>query len=241
MDRLVTTMGIGLMLVLVIRIPTSAQCDSHLKDDSYAFLQVVETYFDLIGESSPLYRGVIYSDRYRADKHPFLEENEWTLGTITYDGVYYPSVYLKYDLVNQLVITTYDFNTVYQLESEKIKQFELRGLTFTKMDPMKTPDNKNVFYELVHCNRASFLVSRRKSLKEVKDYQSLSTEYPEEDRYYILKDDVLHKVGGKRSVLTVLEDRKKELKSYVAKNNLLFSGNTKGAIHRMVSYYNSLP
>ena len=60
------------------------------------------------------------------------------------------------------------------------------------------------------------------------------------DRYYIRKDGNMYRVRKKRSILKVLADRKKEVKSFIRTNYFDFRTNPDYQLTEVVRYYDSL-
>lgn len=213
-----------------------SQCQRYLSSSTPPFENVLKYYYDTIGDASPIYRGLIYTDQFGGKDHPFLEENRWVLGSLLYDDLYYPEIYLKYDVVNQILLTTHNFNNAFIIDDSKIKRFKLEKRLFTKLD--LSADHS--YYEVIVCGDVSVVALRLKRLKEIKEYPSTRREYPTDDKFFIVKNENLYRVKGKRSVLEVLEDQKKQLKKFISLNKIYFIQDLGNSLSSVVTYYNSL-
>jgi hypothetical protein len=203
-------------------------------------------YSNTIGNEANLYNGVEYAgyNEHNNDVgNAYFLSNDWSDGSVEYDGGQYDNVSLMYDLVtDQLILEQPYSHFKLALISGKVKNFTLGGHTFvylagSKNDSLIRPG----FYDRLYGGRTSVFARRSKHLVQRIELREVVIEYPPTTRYFILKDGVFFPVKSRASVLAVFRDRKKELRKLIRKNRLNFSDDREHAIAEVAGYYDAPP
>lgn len=158
------------------------------------------------GEYSPL-----------KDEHPFYLSYDWIYGSVLYDGQFYDSIMLQYDIaLDQLVIESHMYGTQIQLIKSKVHSFTLEDRKFINMDS----SSMKGFYEVLYDGETKVLAKRIKRLQERISSSEITREFEEKNRYYMLVNEKFVAVKNKKSALKALRSNKKELQQkYQALNS----------------------
>jgi len=199
---------------------------------------VIANYSNSISAQSHLYNGSAYTEYIsQNDEHPYFID-EWIEGSVVYDEEFHDNVPLLYDisLDRNIVDNQYSIKKV-MLVFEKVSEFTIQGHHFVMLKNTPLPVG---YYELAYDGPSKVYVRHRKSLQSKAVDYSVVNLFEEKKLYYIYKDGTFYSVRGKRSVLKLLEDKKKELKKFIRDNKLQFGNEKTRDISRLVQYYDQL-
>ncbi len=172
--------------------------------------------------------------------HPYLESSEWRTGSIYYDGELYNNVTMLYDLVNDELIVPH-FNNFYRvvLVKEKVSQFSFSDRFFKKITSDKQkPIIGTGYYEFLYQNEDMQLIAKR--IKTIRTIQSsverkIEKEFDTQNRYYLIKNDIYYSVKNQRDLISILEDKRKEIQAYIREiNNEV---NSEDILIKIVEFY----
>ncbi|MBL7876795.1 MAG: hypothetical protein JNL53_14100 [Cyclobacteriaceae bacterium] len=199
----------------------------------------IRLYDQTIQENSRLYNGHEFIDpfvRSQLDGHPYFVTDEWQSGNIHYDGQYYESVTLKYDLFQDIVLVEHPTShREIELISEKIQSFGIAEHFFVRL---QSPSEG--FYDQIYTGDLKIYSKRYKLTQDNLTTKTKTIEFLPKEKLYILKKDTYYQVSSKSSVLKVLVERKSELKKLLDEENISFKRNKEFALQRMGSYYDQL-
>jgi len=195
-----------------------------------------------LGVQSGLYNGqeyIPYSKlrRYNVFFHDALT---WDKGTVTYDGMTYTDVPIMYDLYkNVLVAQLYNITTSYTLITEKITDFTLQNhhFVYKHSDLLNTNGLETGIYDQLYSGKTEVLVKRKRMLIITSGAQNT---FPEDDQVFIKKGDIYYPAGTEHTLLSILKNKRKELRKYINDNNIVFKDNQELATVRVVIYYDKL-
>lgn len=212
-----------------------------------AFLNTVRIYDKELSRNTMVYTGRSYfDDNNNIQGHQFFVDDYWEHGSVVYDEISYDSIYLKYDIFSdQLLIENFNidgFPSPIILFKDKIESFELMGHHFVRLDRDSISNLKEGFYDIMfQGNENQVLVKRRKEIVNSNEVNTIKEMFTEKDRYYIKKGDICYQVKKRKSVLRVLADRKKEVKSYIKKSGIQFINQPDINLVDVVKFYESFP
>ena len=175
------------------------------------------------------------------EEHPFFQVDDWTNGNILYDGEWYKNVPMLYDMEKNLLIISYYYKGIkMQLNSDRVYEFTVSGHRFINLkQTFDSQEMKSGFYDVLYSGKTSVLAKRSKKYFENINDTQLTQGFRETIQHFLLVQGKYQKVSTKGSVLSLLSDRKKELKTYIRKNRLFVSEREK-SIARVAQYYDSL-
>ncbi|HTH82848.1 MAG TPA: hypothetical protein VL490_07920 [Mucilaginibacter sp.] len=201
----------------------------------------INNYKKTIVLQSGLYNGpeYVFYNRQKKDNVFYQDQSFWVNSTINYNGATYTNVPLVYDLYkNEVVALLYNKTTNYILIPEKLTSFTFQNHFFIYRNvPEGSGNLKSGIYDQLYSGKTEVLVRRTKSLLTLPNQDKL---YPEADNIFIKKAGKYYEADSKGSLLSVLKDRKKDLRKFINDNNLDFKENKDQSIARAVIYYDTL-
>jgi hypothetical protein len=211
-----------------------------------ALNNALNIYSSAIGDNSMIFTGGYYIESNAGiDGHPFYINNFWNTGYIVYQGQRYDSVEIRYDIYRDLVLIKYidHLGQVWpvQIQRAKIKEFNIMGHRFIRMQEDSLSILKPGFFDLLYDGtKASVLAKRRKEIGKTQNVDNLVRKYYTNDIWYIKYDQNYYVVKGKKSLLEVLSDRRDEVKTYLKKNKARLKRDQERQFIEAVRYYNSI-
>ena len=239
--------AVGLVLCssLFVCISSKAQELAEMQAEK-AFENAVNEYDSYLGKNSFLYTGSSYVGPYSGIiGHQFFFDDYWEQGNIIYDQSSFDSIYLKYDIyTDNLLIENFGLNGLpshMKLYGPKVTYFLLHGYTFIRIENDTLSNMKDGFYNLLYDGiSVQAVAKRRKEIVEAHEQNTIREIFVQKDKFYIKKGGKYNQVRNKKSILKVLEDRKKEVKSYIKSQGIYFKVDPDDKLIEVVRYYDSL-
>jgi hypothetical protein len=234
------------LLVLTI-LPVTAMCQLQQEDSlrSISFNNCKDVYYNAIGSELALSNGTLYHEFTPSDTDqgiPYFGTDEFTEGTIYYDGIYFENVPLLYDIVHDKVITSLS-TSINKLEliSGKIKFFEINGHRFLSLIIQENTSKTQVgFVELLHDGKLKLYVKWQKERKKITESGEMQIQYEDQNRIYVNKGNKFFDVKTKSSLLQLMEDKRKEVLKFIRENHLDFKGHQIESSLKVISFYESM-
>lgn len=211
--------------------------------------RTVSDFYLAIGQQSRLYNGheyVPYDPHIKGNALYPPDAQTWATGEVTYDGIIYKSVPLKYDIYKDVLIALlYNHFSSYMLVNEKVHDFGFSGHHFVRINADSLVNDKSGittgFYDRLYGGKTEVLAKRSKSIQHSTDITIiLETYFIEKDDYYVKKGNTYYNVGSKSSFLKVFKDKKAALQQYMRDNHINFSENREVAMAALASYYDQI-
>jgi hypothetical protein len=209
----------------------------------YKITSLENYYKKVIGSFMRPFYGTAYTFiNQRAYGFPFWNTDSMRLGSIVYDHVLYNEIPLQYDIVNQLLVTTEpQKGFLIVLLSDKINSFSIDGHHFFTI---KANDSNNIiktgYYERLINNNYSLWAKRDKEFKLPLRPDELTGNYNTVNTYYIALNEKFYTVQNKKEILSVLNDKKEAIRSFIKLNKLSFNAKIEEALIKVMAYYNTL-
>jgi len=185
--------------------------------------------------------------------HPYFMADSVQVGNVSYDDTYYPDVSMLYNLVNDNVIivqyavtrdtTDSEYKTTLRMDlvKNKIQSFSLPGHEFVRLhadsSAIGMPEG---FYERMYNGKTKLFVKRVKLYIEEVRGNELERRFDPITTYYILKNGKYNTIRSKKSLLSLLKDKKNELSSFLRTNKKRFKKNKELMIFETTKYYDQL-
>ncbi len=216
------------------------QCNSsdQIQNLSSESKGIINHYLEEVNVSSTLNRGILELKNYSKNAHPYFLLNEWSIGSIVYDEVFYPEILLKYDLIKEKLITKNSLGKIYWLSEDKVRNFELFDHAFLNINFEKSGESQ--ILEVKHCGKVALYLEWEKEYKKVREYPLVREVFEEEQTYLLYKDGTYYKLKGRKSILKPLEDEKKAIKSFIKEEKLSAPENREHFFSKVTAYYNSI-
>jgi hypothetical protein len=199
---------------------------------------------DTIQNKQDLYNGVKWTNSYRKfDVNQFLFSDLFLQGTVTMNSKTYYNVRLKYDIVNDEIITPVNLQDIVQLNKEMVDSFSLvfDGKRYNFINIKK--DTLNFFsgyMQQLYRGNSSLFVKHKKSFSTSAEINSDGT-FNESHIIYFMTGDYFYPLAGRKSLYKVLmEDRVDEVKSFIRENKLKVSKKTPSSFTGVIRYYDAI-
>jgi hypothetical protein len=208
-----------------------------------AVKSVKEYYKKEIGPAAMIYNGIQYATYIpRTKGHPFFDKDSLQAGSVFYDGVLYSDIKLKYSLADdRLVMYDYNSNFLFNLHPFRISFFYIGKHCFENIDVAGYAANELVhgFCEVIYKGSiASVYVKKSKKLFQPFSVEDSIPLYKEFINRYITLDTHIYQISGKRSVLSVFNDKRAEIKTFIEANDMGEMNDDNLA--KIAAYYESL-
>jgi hypothetical protein len=196
-----------------------------------------------IAASGDLYYGVEHIGYLqKMDGTPYFESNEWQKGSVTYNNVKYNDVMLKYDMIAGELIVLHPNNIfAVTLVSEKAQSFMLGPQEFIYVPRSnKAGLKQSGFYQVLVNGRLAVLLKQDKAIEEKTTASEVERTVVTKEQFYVLKDGAATSVTGEDSVMDLLGDKARQVRSYLRSREIKFRKAKAIALIEIANYYNQL-
>lgn len=179
----------------------------------------------------------------RSKDHQFFELEDWSEGSIYYDGQLFESVPMLYDIVKDKVVIKYiERSGLIQLQSERIKRFSYINHQFIRIEENKEAgiDLSTGFYDLLYEGKTQVLARRMKQRQEQIENNRVNVYFLPKTLFYIKKDGIYHPIHSKRAALNIFDDQKKALKKHLREQHINYRKAKEKALVQMATKYDQL-
>jgi hypothetical protein len=190
-----------------------------------------------------LLNGRIWQNQYsRALNDQFFLTKTFLKGTVTLNGRKFEDLDLKYDIANDELILNIELYPIISLNKEMVDSFSLRF------------ENRN--YHIINFGSDTSKVIKgyvnvlydgptAMYVKYMKKNQPLAVDgrydlFNQEHHIYLRKDSELVPVGGKKKLLNLLDDKKKEIRNFLKNTKTKISRKDPDTFIPLLKYYDSL-
>ncbi|MEO5681534.1 MAG: hypothetical protein ABIQ88_02775 [Chitinophagaceae bacterium] len=238
----------GLLFIFIFSIlPVKSVLAQSTPDDSLlynkAVSHLVNLYHQSAGDQSGLFNGSQYGGYPFSftEGNPFFREDKPGFGSVIYDGVLYEKLRMQFDEVKD-VLFTQDSARRIQLLNERIDRFTLFNNNFIRIvkDTENTVLIRTGFYNLLYEGNTSLLKKEEKHIREDVSSGELRRFIDVSEYYYLKKNNLYYAVKSKRNLLDIFNDRKKDIKQFIAKNKLSYRKDKQNMLTQTTAYYDQL-
>jgi len=150
--------------------------------------------------------------------HRYFKDEDFVSGRLCYGDVFYPEVWLRWDLYRDELMVLSPVNYIIVLKSEHVDFAEIHGYRIFYLHPdglRGCPPAGN--YILLHSGNHLLIEKITNELNQ-KDNNSSEYYFILSKRFFLQKDGVYHKIKNRRTLLKALETHRKELKHFIRDN-----------------------
>jgi hypothetical protein len=209
------TQNFLLIVLICLSISVSAQFVSDKDEIHIRFAELYQQYENKLVQGAAIFHGPEYIPTNPTIKGDptFLRKNP-SYGSVVYQGHFYDSLLLSYDVIQDNLILAYQNQGLFfsiVLNSDKIDSFTLMGHYFHNVRKDTIGLNYGGFFDRLYDGPSTIMVKRRKTTRpaNVKGYLF---EYTESDRYFIYSQGKFNSVSTKASIYRLFEKNKKAIK-----------------------------
>jgi len=191
------------------------------------------------GGYSALYNGGQQVPPPLATNHPYLNDKQFVKARLSYHGVIYPEVLMRFDLSqNELTVLSPNYRTVV-LYPEYVDFAELHGnhIIYYRKDSLPGAPSTG-YYNLLYSGKCRILGKNTAMIRI--NYSMRMPHYIFEKKFYLYHDGAYHTIRSKQGVLKVFQPYKKELKQFISTNHLRFRNNTNLFLVKTAGEYEKL-
>lgn len=219
----------------------SGHVHAQVQNEDSLMINASAAYLKLMGENASLFNGAEYvSPRQQIDGFPFYRQENKYNGSLYFSGVWYFNLPIHLDLVNdKILMWSFDDSRLLMLNSEKIDRIKLGETQFVNASLISNPaiSAKTGFYQLVYDGKIKVLAKRQKVVVQKSSSDRTFAFYKQFTKYFIVVNDKWSEVSSKNSVLSILSDKRDDLKGYINKEKLNYKKSTELFLEKVLSYY----
>ena len=190
-----------------------------------------------------LYNGRAWRNLYtsiRGDQ--FLFSDKFLSGSVRTGGLFFSNQMLKYDIYNDEILLVTSKKIVLQLNKENVDSFNLeyggKTYNFRRLDA-DSLNSLSGYVRVLYGGNSSLLV------KYSKEILSLAVEnkydlFSQVERIYLVREGKLYRLKGKGDLLSLLNDRKQQVHSFIRSNNIRISRKDPESFIPVLEYYDGL-
>ncbi len=210
---------------------------------SNAIRQAKKIYTSYIASDAHLFNGIQYRELnlHNYDQgFPYFLSDDWSDGSIFYDGQLYEGISMLYDITHDKIIIDHPYSHFsIELINEKTKSFSISNHNFIRLvkDSLGTSPIRTGFYELLYDGKVKLYAKRKKEIHEVLEGRIVTLTFENRDQFFVYKNRNYFSVRSKASVLKVFNDRKSSLRKFYHKSNISFHANRDAALVESARFY----
>ena len=202
-------------------------------------------------ENSPtnheLLEGAFVSIQTRSPlSHQFFEENQWAVGSITYNGTEFDNIYLLYDIADDLLFVrnvniSNAANQSILINQALIDDFEIHGSKFENFRDTGIDEVSPGLYQIIEKGTSASMVAKRlKTTKVVDDGFDRGIFYYVKSQYFLITNDNFVKFKNKGTFFKAFPNYKNDIKVFIKNEGLSIKKDSDSDLSTLVHYCNTL-
>lgn len=182
-----------------------------------------------IGKIERGYSPVVYINQ------PYWMADDFVSGDITYRGVTYPKVLMRFDAyLQQLVVKSPEKKANVWVEMPYVEKFVLEGTEFARR-------NGEFMSILFSSSRMELVEQLHVAVKdEFSDKAKVQYRFKHDLKYLVFRDGQTYEVDKLKSVMKLFPERKKELKQFAKTHKLNFKVHRRSSLVALMKYADEL-
>lgn len=200
----------------------------HLSAQDSLLLQKTERYAAGYLKTVVSYATIFSGNReqplgFSTSNHPYFKEQDFTTGRLSYDGIIYPGVHLRWDLYKDqlIVLSPNNYNIV--LQSVNVNFFEIYGYHVFQLLPDGLAGCPSAgYYILLYSADNYFLLEKLTNSLQEENIKKYRYNFNLSSKFYLQKEDAYYKIQNRRTLLNCLETHRNELKHFMRSHHLRY-------------------
>jgi hypothetical protein len=190
-----------------------------------------------------LFNGRIWRNlSYRVRGDQFMFSDSFLPATIIMNGKAFRGCSLKYDLLNDELLTKAGQNIIIQLNKEMVESFTLdynhKSWNFLKLEKDSLND-LNGYVNLLYNGNLSLLVKYRKAILLLA-VDNKYDEFEQTQKIYLMKDGKAYVIGNQNDVIALFSSYKQQIKTYIRSNKIRISKKSPESFVPLIQYCDKL-
>jgi len=214
----------------------------HAQDDRYAV-----GYMNAASSNAALFSGNEQKTLVlRLTNHQYFKTQDYVKGRLSYNGVVYPDVWLRWDLYrDELIIQSPVYYNIV-LKSEYIDFAEIHGYRIFNLQPDGLPGCPPAGNYILLFSGTHLLLEKQTNQlysKEGSDFSDrfkINHFFTLSTIFYLKKDEAYYSIKNRRTLLKALDTHRKELKHFIRVNNYEYKHNAEMMVLEVVKEHEKL-
>ncbi|MCG2418950.1 hypothetical protein K8089_07935 [Aequorivita sp. F47161] len=205
--------------------------------------RVYKTYDALVGQDNTgLYNGTEFTDLFlnTDGSYRYFNAFDYTKGSVTYKGQYYVNVLLKYDLLEDNLLTRSEDNlSIFNVKliPQFVNSFSIYNRHFVRLTDTNLNLSGNGYFEVaVLGNDLELYIKHTKKKKDKALKSGIQYRFSEADFYILKSDGKYNIVSSPRDMRKILPQKEEEIKSYYKTYKKRYKSNPNVFMANLVKY-----
>jgi hypothetical protein len=169
----------------------------------------------------------------------YYMDKDWQPGGVVYRDIYYPSMWLKYDLVQKELIVRHPATMMaITLFTPRLSSFSVSGRNFIRVTENDSSCLAPGIYEVVAKGKLNFYILRSKYLLETATAYGMQRQFLTNDTYFAIKDGKCYPLRKKKNIWNLIKEKKSAIKAVLRKKDLSYRRNREETVTEIITYYN---
>lgn len=205
--------------------------------------KIYETYDNIVGiENTGLFNGTEFTDIFlnTDGTYRYFKGFDYVRGSVTYNGEYYVNVLLKYDLLEDNLLTRSNDNlSLFNVKfiPEFVTSFSMYNRNFVRLSDTNLGLSGNGFFETAYLGNDLQIYIKQSKKKKDKALNSGIQYKFSEDNFYLLKHkDVYSVIRSTKDLRNALPEKDDEIKDFYKSYKALYKSNPDSFMTKLVKY-----
>ena len=195
-----------------------------------------------------LLNGRIWWNRHaKVTGDPFFNSDSYLKGSVVFNGQRFGNLDIKYDIYSDELVYKPESHPVILLNKEMVDSFKVSAFDASKgfreyrfvNAGTDSPGGPSGYVNLLYDGPTSLVVKYAKKIQPLAD-QGIYDLFHQELKIFIRKDSTLIPVTGRKTLFSLLGDKKKEVKEYSKKHRHRISMKEPDSLVPVLEFYDSL-
>ena len=208
--------------------------------------KIYETYDEIVGlDNTGLYNGTEFTDLFlnTDGTYRYYNSYDYTRGSVTYNGQYYVNVLLKYDLLEDNLLTRSDDNlSIFNVKliPEFVASFSIHNHNFVRLTDLDLNISGNGFFEVAYLGNDLELYIKHTKRKKDKALNSGVQYRFSTDNFYLLKRNGTYSfINSSKDLREILPEKNQEIRDFYKSYKALYKSNPDVFMAKLVQYLDS--
>lgn len=198
---------------------------------------------DTVKGNQILYNGKIWRNiYYMVEGDQFLYSRKFLPGTLTINGKKFTDIFLKYDILNDELLTPVDSGGILQLNKEMVDSFSVcyqnKTYQFIKIKEDST-DGQKRYFNVLYKGKTALCLKYSKKIDKLR-VDGGNDRFYQLIRIYFVKDNIVYPIRTKSDLIKALNEEKASIKTFIKKNKLDVTEKEPESFIPVIRFYDSI-
>jgi hypothetical protein len=172
----------------------------------------------------------------------FFYSRRFLPGSLTIKGEKFTNIPLKYDILNDEILTPVDIGGILQLNKEMVDSFSVfcqnKKYQFITMQEDSTKRSKS-YFNVLYKGKTALYLRYYKKIDKLHVGEN-NDKFYQFTRIFFVKDNIIFPINGKGDLLKILIEEKEHIKTFIRKNKLDISEKEPESFIPVIKFYDSI-